>query len=84
MNVYSKHTHSLFEDLPTFFFPVIYMYRFTMRSNVIQLFLDVLFLSDEGPDIEAVWDVVENVRPNCPDQLQISSPLWHGKAYKYG
>ena len=57
------------------------MYGFAMKSNIIELFLDVLLLGDKGPDIEAVWDIVKNVRPNHPDQLQISSPLWHGKAY---
>jgi len=44
------------------------MYIFT-KLNVVKLFLDLLLLGNKLPDIEAVWDVVEHIRPNGPDHL---------------
>lgn len=57
-------------DLRTFTLPLTAcMYVFVTKLNIVKLLLDLLLLSNELPDIEAVWDVVEHVRPNGPDHL---------------
>ena len=45
-----------------------------MRLNVIKLLVNLLLLDNKHPDIKAVWDVVENIRPNSPDKFQVSCP----------
>ena len=45
-----------------------------MRLNVIKLLLNLLLLDNKHPDIEAVWDVVKNIRPDSPDKFQVRCP----------
>ena len=51
-----------------------YICAFLMKLNVIKLLLNLLLLDDKHPDIEAVWDVVENIRPDSPDKFQVRCP----------
>ena len=45
-----------------------------MSLNIIKLLATLLFLGNKPLDIETVWDVVENIRPNSPDEFQVSRP----------
>ena len=45
-----------------------------MSLNIIKLLTNLLLLGNKPLDIEAVWNVVENIRPNSPDKFQVSRP----------
>ena len=49
---------------------------FRWRLNVTKFFVNLLFLGDKLFDVKPVWDVtlVENIRPNGPDEFYICSP----------
>ena len=48
-----------------------YMCAFLMKLNVIKLLANLLLLGHKPLDVEVVWDVVENIRPNSPDKFQV-------------
>jgi len=43
--------------------------------NIVKLLVNLLFLGNKLPDVEMVWNLVEYLGPNGPDEFHIHSPL---------